>query len=162
MRKSYTSSFIKASVALAAVREEGTLSELSSRFDIPSTLISKWKSHLLEQFSSLFVRGKMTRETATEKALKEAHAKLGEVALERDFLLQGCKYLPRRDCCFCLALASATASKPASYGVQKQAVSRMKTTGLSLKERSHGLYHLLFLTYTKVMKVRFNGKSLIG
>ncbi len=59
MRKSYTSAF-KASVALAAIREEGTLSELSSRFDVPSTLISKWKSHLLEQSSSLFVRGKHT------------------------------------------------------------------------------------------------------
>ncbi len=86
MRKSYTSAF-KASVALAAIREEGTLSVLSSRFDFPTTLINKWKSHLLEQSSSLFARDKITRETATEKALKEAHAKLGEGALERDFLL---------------------------------------------------------------------------
>ncbi len=38
MRKSYTSAF-KASFALAPIREEGTLSELSSRFDVPSTMV---------------------------------------------------------------------------------------------------------------------------
>ncbi len=39
----------------------------------------------MAQPSSLFVRGKMARETATEKALKVAQTKLAEPAVGRDF-----------------------------------------------------------------------------
>ena len=41
-RKTHSPEF-KTKVALSAIREEGTLAELSSRYGVNSNMISKWK-----------------------------------------------------------------------------------------------------------------------
>ena len=82
-RRNHSPQF-KARVALAAVKGEKTLAELSSQFDVHPNQITQWKSQLLEQAASVFNGGRSRTEEPVD--LKPLHAKIGELALENDFL----------------------------------------------------------------------------
>jgi transposase len=83
-RRNHTPAF-KAKVALAAIKGEKTLAELAQQFDVHPNQITQWRSQLLEGAAGVFGRDKT--ETATPAVdLKALHAKIGELALENDFL----------------------------------------------------------------------------
>jgi len=84
-RRNHTPAF-KAKVALAAIRGEQTLVELSQQFDVHANQIKQWKEQLLEGATGVF-GGDAKSETATPAVdIKTLHAKIGELALENDFL----------------------------------------------------------------------------
>ena len=85
-RKKHNPEF-KAKVALEALKGEHTVSELATRFGVHPTMIHQWKRALLEGASGVFERGGKAREPAVdEAAVKELHAKIGELAVANDFL----------------------------------------------------------------------------
>ena len=82
---------LKAKVALEALREEATLSELAARYDVHPNLITNWKKKAREQVLSGF-SGKQERHDASHDAeIKELRAKVGELVIERDFLVRQAK-----------------------------------------------------------------------
>ena len=82
-RRNHSPAF-KSKVALAAVKGEQTIIELSQRFDVHPNQITKWKNQLLEQLPSVFEQGVASKEPSID--IKSLHAKIGELTLENDFL----------------------------------------------------------------------------
>ena len=82
-RRTHSAAF-KARVALAALREDKTLAELAKEHEVHPNQITDWKRQLVAASSAAFDRGQVTPEPAPD--LKELHAKIGQQALEIDFL----------------------------------------------------------------------------
>ncbi len=79
----------KAKVALAALKSDQTVSELGQHFGVHPNQIHKWRKALLDNAASVFQPGRSDREKGNDAVVKELHAKVGELTVERDFLARG-------------------------------------------------------------------------
>jgi transposase len=82
-RRNHSPAF-KAKVALAALKGEETLAQLAERFDVHPNQITQWRSQLLEGATEVFSSGNPAKQEGPN--LKDLHAKIGQQALEIDFL----------------------------------------------------------------------------
>jgi transposase-like protein len=80
-RRTHNAAF-KAKVALAALREDRTMAQLCEQFEVHANQISEWKKQLLERAATVFDQGRV----AEPVDLAPLHAKIGQLALENDFL----------------------------------------------------------------------------
>ena len=82
-RKKHSGAF-KAQVAIEALKERQTLAELSKRFDVHPTMISKWKQEFIDRSSEIF-NTKVPQESF-EAEKERLFAKIGQLEMERDWL----------------------------------------------------------------------------
>ena len=81
-RKNHGSAF-KAKVALEAIKEQHTLSELADRFQVHRNQIALWKKQLLDRAEEIFAKEKAG---VSDSGVKDLHAKIGRLTMENDFL----------------------------------------------------------------------------
>jgi transposase-like protein len=84
-RRNHTPAF-KAKVALAAVKGDRTLAQLSEQFDVLPNQITAWKAQLEGGAADVFGPCGGTGSAQPTVDVKSLHAKIGELTLENDFL----------------------------------------------------------------------------
>ncbi len=91
-RRKFEASF-KAQVAIEALKERHTLSELAVKYDLHPNQISQWKQEFVEKSASVFEsKSTFTAESESVNAT-ELYAKIGELQMERDFLKKSLRKL---------------------------------------------------------------------
>ena len=94
-RRNHSSAF-KAKVALAALKGERTLAELAEQFDVHPNQIQDWKRRLVEGAEDVF-GGNAVEAQHNEKEVEKLHAKIGQLAMENDFLSEQ-RFMPSMRC----------------------------------------------------------------
>ena len=78
------SSVFKAKVAIEAIQERVSLSELSMKYGIHPNMISRWKKEFLYRASELF--DKPGHDKKEDTGPEKLYAKIGQLEMEREFL----------------------------------------------------------------------------
>jgi len=84
-RKRYSAEF-KAKVALEALKEQKTLTELSNQYQIHSVQISNWKKQLLEGSASIFNNSKNNNHRKQQNLEDHLYQEIGRLKIELDWL----------------------------------------------------------------------------
>jgi transposase-like protein len=87
-RRKFSPQF-KANVAIEAIKERYTLSELAEKFNVSGVMISRWKKEFLENSSKAFGVGVPEREKEVDS--EKLYAQIGQLKVENDFLKKSFK-----------------------------------------------------------------------
>ena len=87
-RRKFTSAF-KAKVAIDALRERESLSELAKRHSVHPTIISKWKQEFLALADQVFEKEQVTDDPVED--VEKLYSKIGQLEMENDFLKKSLK-----------------------------------------------------------------------
>ena len=83
-RKNYPAS-LKSKVALSALREETPISELALKYGVHATVIHCWKKEAVAAMEAGFSGKLAVQKSDHATEVKELHAKIGQLSVERDF-----------------------------------------------------------------------------
>ncbi len=90
-RRRFSGEF-KAKVALEALRGDKTIQEIATRHKIHPNQVSTWKQRAVEGMKDVFAKGAERSRGEHEAEIRDLHAKIGELTVERDFLAKGLKW----------------------------------------------------------------------
>ncbi len=89
-RRRFTAEF-KARVALETLRGDKTVQEIAARYKVHPNQLSAWKRQAIDGLSEVFSNGVDRARRDHESEVRDLHAKIGELTVERDFLARGLK-----------------------------------------------------------------------
>jgi transposase len=85
MRKQFTKEF-KAKIAMAAMKEDKTLAELSSHYGVHVSQVSAWKKMVVEGMSSLFSNAPDQDKKEREALIDDLYKNVGQLRMENEWL----------------------------------------------------------------------------
>lgn len=89
-RRRFSTEF-KAKVALEALRGDQTIQEIAARHKVHPNQVSVWKQRAVAGMKEVFSNGAQRKGGDHEAEVRDLHAKIGELTVERDFLARGLK-----------------------------------------------------------------------
>ena len=89
-RRRFTADF-KARVALEALRGDRTIQEIATKHKVHPNQVSTWKRQAVDGLEEVFSNGTDGARRDHESEVRNLHAKIGELTVERDFLARGLK-----------------------------------------------------------------------
>ena len=92
MRKQYTSAF-KAKVVQELLKEEKTLAQLASEYEVHPTQLKGWKAIAVEGLPTLFEKQDSTTElkASHEQQVTELYAEIGKLTTQVTWLKKKCQ-----------------------------------------------------------------------
>jgi len=85
MSRTLRSASFKKKVALEALKEDKTLSQIASQYGVHPIQVSKWKKELLDGAEGIF-EDKRSRRKEEGVAREDLERKIGQLTVELDFL----------------------------------------------------------------------------
>ncbi len=89
-RRRFTADF-KARVALEALRGDRPVQEIAAKHKVHPNQVSTWKRQAVDGLGEVFSNGVDRARRDHESDVRNLHAKIGELTVERDFLARGLK-----------------------------------------------------------------------
>ena len=89
-QRRFTAEF-KALVALDALRGDKTIQEIAAKRKVHPNQVSTWKRQAVDGLGEVFSNGAAHARQDHEVEVRDLHAKIGELTVERDFLARGLK-----------------------------------------------------------------------
>jgi transposase len=94
MKKSFSPEFM-AKVALAAIKEESTIAELSSKYEVHRTQIGNWRKQAMEGVVEIFKGKRDKSRKDNEKLVEELYCQIGQLRVENEWLKKKSALLER-------------------------------------------------------------------
>lgn len=91
-RKSYKASF-KAQVVMDLLKEEKTLSQISSEYKLSKSVISKWKNIMITNIEKVFEDNSIKKQTEKkeyEHQIDELYQEIGKLTTQLNWLKKKC------------------------------------------------------------------------
>ncbi len=87
IRKKHDAAFM-AKVAIEAIKEHRTISEIASDYEVHPNQVGKWRKQALEELGSVFSQSKKKKneEQAAEALKAQLYQQIGQLKVELDWL----------------------------------------------------------------------------
>ena len=90
-RRSHSAEF-KSEVALEALKERKTISEIASEYQVHPNQVTAWKAQLIENMSNAFADGRKNRKEIEDKEAL-LYQQIGQLQVELDWMKKKSKQL---------------------------------------------------------------------